>query len=330
METWQKKWIGKSTLTLARISNMKSVVISGANGFIGSHLVNSFVEKGVSVVAIDLPGCNNHLTNHPLVQFFPCKMEDLDQFPQISPAPDVFYHLAWKGVSPQYRDDCATQNENISYCLNAVRLAARLGARKFILPGSTMEYMYTAGPINGNASPTPQNAYGASKIACRFLSRALCEQLGVPFIYTVLTSLYGVGREDNNVLFYVIRSLLEGKRPSLTRLEQKWDFINVDDAIRALTLIGESGRNDAFYAIGNGENRPLSEYVMTVRNLIDPQAPLGIGEIPYKTAQLPHSTIDLTALRRDTGFAPSISFEEGIAQVISYYRNQQKGVPTHA
>ena len=108
---------------------MKSVVISGANGFIGSHLVNYFVEKGVSVVAIDLPGCNNHLTNHPLVQFFPCKMEDLDQFPQISPAPDVFYHLAWKGVSPQYRDDCATQNENISYCLNAVRLAARLGAQ---------------------------------------------------------------------------------------------------------------------------------------------------------------------------------------------------------
>ena len=309
---------------------MKSVVITGANGFIGSHLVDYFSKNGVSVIAIDLPGCMGHLAKHPLVQFIPCRMEDLENFPEISETPDVFYHLAWKGVSPQYRDDCATQNDNIAYCLNAVRLAARLGARRFILPGSTMEYMYTAGPINGTASPTPQNAYGAAKIACRFLSRALCEQLGVPFVYTVLTSLYGIGREDNNVLFYVIRSLLEGKRPSLTRLEQKWDFVNVDDAIRALALIGEKGKNDAFYAIGNGENRPLSEYVMIVRNLIDPQAPLGIGEVPYKTAQLPHSTIDLTSLHQDTGYTPSQSFEEGIAPIVTYYRNKMKGASAHA
>jgi nucleoside-diphosphate-sugar epimerase len=96
-------------------------------------------------------------------------------------------------------------------------------------------------------------------VAARFLCRQLSSSLGVSFIYTVLASLYGVGREDKNVVYYTLDCLLKGQRPSLTKLEQRWDFLHVQDAVAALFAIGEKGHDGGFYPIGNGDNLPLAD-----------------------------------------------------------------------
>ena len=145
----------------------------------------------------------------------------------------------------------------------------------------------------------PQNAYGAAKVAARYLCGELASSLGLPMVYMVFTGIYGVGREDKNVLFYTIDSLLRGQRPSVTRLEQRWDFVQIDDAVSALIAGGEKGKAGAFYAVGNGDNRPLAEFLYIVRDLIDPALPLGVGDVPYKDSRLPNSAIDTTALQAD-------------------------------
>jgi len=305
---------------------LKQALVTGANGFLGSHLVRHLVAQGVAVTAIDREGCNDRLPQNPLVRFVPCDLKDILQLgTKICPTkPDTFYHLAWQGVSPDCRDNFDMQLENVGYCLDCVRLAARLGAKRFVLPGSTMEYLYNDAPIDETSRPTPQNAYGSAKVAARFLCQQLSSSLGVYFIYTVLASLYGIGREDSNVVFYTIDCLLKGKRPSLTKLEQKWDFLHVQDAAEALFAIGQKGRDGGFYAIGNGENLPLASYLYMIRDIINPALPLGIGDIPYTSEKLPNSAINTAALRNEIGFVPKISFREGIAQVIAYYKDKYK------
>ncbi|MBO4330937.1 MAG: NAD(P)-dependent oxidoreductase [Oscillospiraceae bacterium] len=304
---------------------MKAAVIAGADGFIGRHLTRRLRDAGTEIWAVVFPGsptkdmylgCEGI---HTVCTEYSRLNELKDEFPK---DPDVFYDFVWQGVNALLRDDLELQMTNIGLTLDCMRFARDIGAAKFVLPGSTSEYLKCGAPINSLALPTPQNAYGSVKVALRYLASALAEQLGLGLIYAVITGIYAADRRDNNVIFYTAEKLLRGEKPSLTRLEQLWDYVYIDDVAEALYLIGEKGRAGSFYAIGRGDNRPLREYIEEIRDIIDPSLPLGIGEVPYKGEGLPGSCIDLTDLRRDTGFEPRVSFSEGIRRVIAAMKQE--------
>lgn len=296
------------------------VVVTGADGFIGSHLVKSFADRGVTVYAIIMENSpiRSRIEGIDNVVILEGNLENWEMFCEGLPtAPMAFFHLAWAGVSPEARNSVEIQMCNLNLCLNAARLAHKIGAQRFILPGSTSEYTDCGHPINEMSRPSPQNAYGAVKVSSRYLCQALCEELGLAYIYVVITGIYSEDRMDNNIIYYAISSFLEGKRPSFTKLEQMWDYVHIDDVLRALNLIAQKGQANRFYVIGHGDNWPLSNYIYQIRDAIDPNLPMGIGEIPYKNNKMPSSCVDLTALQEDTGFEPQIPFEEGILKVIA-------------
>lgn len=298
---------------------MEAVVITGGDGFIGSHLVHFFVEKGLRVYALTIPespmvGRIRDIQNVTVIQR---NLNETDALlNELPKSPIAFIHLAWGGVSPENRNSVDIQIGNVSLCMEAAKLAAKLRARRFILPGSTMEYAYCGQEINEKACPSPQNAYGAAKISARYLCETLCEELKLSYIYVVITGIYAADRRDSNVIYYTISELLQGRKPSLTALEQRWDYVHIDDVTQAFYLIATQGRAGAFYGIGHGDNWPLANYITQIRDLIDPQLPLGIGEVPYKDTRLPSSCVDMTSLKADTGFVPQIPFEVGIKEVI--------------
>lgn len=304
---------------------METVVITGGDGFIGSHLARCFAKKGLRVYALTIPGSPtvDRIQSIHNVTIIQRNLDEADVLLNALPkSPVAFIHLAWAGVSPEQRNSVMAQSQNIGLCLQAVRLAAQLQAQRFILPGSTMEYAYCGQGINGQACPSPQNAYGAAKISARYLCEALCEELKLPYIYVVITGVYAADRRDNNVIYYTISELLQGRKPSLTALEQRWDYIHIDDVTQAFYLIATQGKAGAFYGIGHGDNWPLSNYIVQIRDAIDPSLPLGIGEVPYKDARLPSSCVDVTSLKKDTGFVAEIPFEVGIKKVIEAMREE--------
>ena len=302
---------------------MKTVVITGGDGFIGSHLVRYFAEHGFRVYSLTVPGSSMvwRIQDIPNVIVLQKDLKELSAITtELAKKPVAFIHLAWNGVAPENRDSLQVQIQNIELCIQAVRLAAAIDAQRFILPGSTMEYAYCGQEINEQACPSPQNAYGAAKISARYLCKALCEELKLPYIYTVIAGIYAADRVDNNVIYYTISELLKRKKPRLTALEQQWDYVYIDDVVRAFYLVATKGKAGAFYGIGHGDNWPLSNYIIQIRDAIDPSLPLGIGEIPYKDTRLPSSCVDMTSLKKDTGFVPQTPFEIGIKKVIASIR----------
>lgn len=307
---------------------MKEAIVTGADGFIGSHLCRGLSQQGWHITALVMPESPTigRIESIPNLSVVPCDLCDLPELEKRLPSnPDIIYHLAWAGVAPETRNSMEIQQKNLEISLNMVELAARLHASGLVLPGSTMEYMYGEGPINGHNVPTPQNSYGAVKVAVRYMCEALARELEVPILYTIITSVYGADRLDNNVITYVINQLLSAKKPSLTRLEQKWDYIHVDDLIRAMVLLAQKGKAGKTYVIGHGDNVPLAEYILQIRDIIDHNLPLGIGEIPYASNHLPRSCVDISELQKDTSFIPEISFEKGIRQVIELVKQQRGG-----
>ena len=303
---------------------MKCVVI-GANGYIGFQLTQYLVTQHCDVVALVPSGFNyEHVKKLPiqciefsfdnlhLVEIFACKNAD------------VLYNMAWVGVNANDRNNAEVQSLNILYNIRVVEFVTNHSIKKLIVPGSASQYACSQRVIDGTGEFAPSDVYAAAKNAVYEYLKALSEQRGVSMIWTLITSIYGPGRDDNNLISYAIKSLLNGERPSFTGLEQQWDYLYISDLLKAFYLLGVNGKEGIVYPIGSGKHRQMREYVEIIRDSINPSLPLGIGDKPYKSKVIDNQILDITSLEKDTGFKADYSFEEGIQTVIDDFRNRMK------
>jgi len=305
---------------------MKNVIISGATSMLGLALIDECIKNDTFVTAIIRENSQKKhiIPDSELVTVLSCDVSKIERLAiSIRKEFDAFYHFAWEGTANTDRNIVDLQNLNIGYTLAAVSLAQQLECKRFIGAGSQAEYGRVAGVISPEMKVSPDNAYGIAKFAAGRLSGILAEQLGIEFIWTRIFSTYGINDMSSTMIMYCIDSLLKNEKPQLTKCDQQWDYLNCRDAARAFFLLGEKGKDQEIYNIGSGVARPLKEYVYSIRDVISPKLPLGIGEISYAPKQVMHLCPDISNLEKDTGFYPQITFEEGINETIEWYRGKQ-------
>ena len=296
---------------------MKKVVITGGTGFIGSWLVKEMINNNIKVILLvrDKSKCTeNEFTE--LIEYYSDDYYNLEDHDNDI---DTFYHLAWEGVAPEKKNDRSIQVKNIDLALEMLEYANKVRAKRFIATGTVAEYTFCEDVMDVYAKQTPNDLYGASKTAAHYMLETWARNIGMPFNWVVIPSTFGEGRRDNNILTYTIRTLLKGEKPSYGYLNQMWDFLYVAEVARALRLIGEKGKPGKIYAIGSGIYKPLREYVEIIRDCINPDLPLGIGERPEISDKAFSSCVSIKELTDDTGFIPTVLFEDAIRKVIDYY-----------
>ena len=102
----------------------------------------------------------------------------------------------------------------------------------------------------------------------------------------------------------------------MTRGEQLWDFLHVEDAARAFVAAAESHTNGVFN-LGSGEANPLRKVIEMVRDLINPALPLGFGEVPYRPDQVMCLQADIMRITSETGWRPQTPLLEGLAKCVA-------------
>ncbi len=306
---------------------MNKVIIIGADGFLGNRLARFLINHDIQVVAFVPKGFDYSnvtcLTQVTCVEFSFGHLDTLDNIEPIKGV-DTIYNMAWIGVNSKDQNNALLQLSNVTCNLEVAEFAKRNGIKKLIIPGSAAQYACSGNVIDGTGEPAPSDFYSAAKVATYYYCSTYCNQNGIDLIWPLITSIYGTGRSDNNLLTYVIKSLLNGEIPSTTKLEQRWDYLHVDDLMQALWLLGQKGKGGRVYPTGSGECRTLREFVEMIRDAINPNLPIGIGEIPYKNKKIDNQELDISLLKKDTGFSPSFSFSEGILDVIEFFRPPQK------
>lgn len=307
---------------------MKRVIVTGPTGAIGIALIQELIAHHVEVVAVchrDSKRMANIPKSH-LVTVVECDLNEINTLPErLHGSVDAFYHLGWDGTFGNSRNSVQGQLQNVQYTLDAVEAAARIGCKKFIGAGSQAEYGRVDGiSLNADTPVFPENGYGIAKLCAGQMSRLLCEQRGIEHVWVRILSIYGAYDGENTMIMTTIRSLLDGEVPQLTPGEQQWDYLYAKDAGCALRLLGESGKHGQVYCIGSGQTKTLRAYVEILRDAIDCNARLGFGERDYAPNQVMYLCADISDLRRDTGFEPHYSFENGIKETIEWYKEYRR------
>lgn len=300
---------------------MRRIVITGATGAIGMAMIGLCIRKGVEALILCRKDSARagRIPVHPLIRVRYCDLSQMrDWKPEEQESYDIFYHFAWAGTTGTARNDMYLQNKNVEYTLDAIRLAGHLGCHTFIGAGSQAEYGRVEGKLNENTPVRPENGYGIAKLCAGLMSREECRSLGMRHIWTRILSVYGPYDGENSVIMSSIQKLLRGEEPELTAGDQIWDYLYSEDAARAFLALGEKGRDGAVYCIGSGEARPLKEYLYLLRDAVDPALPLGLGKRPYGGKQIMYLSADISRLKEDTGFAPEVSFEDGIRRTVEW------------
>lgn len=297
---------------------MPSVIITGANGFIGRKVAKYFKNKNYDVYCLIHSSIPEELRDCNIIKFELSNIRALEE--TLPKNVDIFYHLAWEGVDSDLKDDYSIQRKNIDSSFQLLRLAEKINCKKIIFTGSVSEYAYAEKEVDGNNVPSPCDMYSACKVSTHFICDLYAKKKNINFIWVLIPSIYGPGRDDENLITYSIKKFLKGEKPSFTKLEQRWDYVYIDDLIRGLYLIGEKVLKENTYVIGGGNNYKLSYYVEVIRDYINPELDMGIGEFPYKTDKIDNSLTDFSLTTQHTGYVPNYKFEEAIKKTIEYFK----------
>lgn len=305
---------------------MKNIVLTGPTGAIGTAMIRQCIQEGIEVYAVCRKKSERilNIPQDPLVHILECNLDELEFLEETGCSTcDAFYHLGWNGTIGDCRNDMNLQMQNVRYTLDAVRLAERLGCKVFVGAGSQAEYGRYEGKLDGTVPAFPENGYGIAKLCAGQMSRLECRRVGINHIWARILSVYGPYDGEKTMIISLIKKLLYGEKPALTRGEQSWDYLYSADAARAMLLLGKKGINGKTYCIGSGRAVPLLDYIYMIRDAIDPGAELGIGEVPYGEKQVMNLCADISELTEDTGFFPEISFEEGIRKTIDWVKERE-------
>lgn len=305
---------------------LKRIVITGATSSIGCALIEECIKQDIEVLAIANKGSKNikWIPRSEGVSVVECSLDELKNFAFFdSNRYDAFVHLAWASTAGAVaRNMLQPQAMNIKYSLDAVELASRMGCEVFLGAGSQAEYGRTDEVLTEQTITKPETGYGMAKLCAGQMTRLACQQKGLKHIWTRILSAYGPKCQPQSVINYTITELLQGKSPSLSRGDQIWDFIYTGDVARAILLLLEKGHNNETYIIGSGVSKRLSEYLLAVRNIINPDIELGLGDIEYGPSTVMHLACDIIKLTKDTGFIPMIDFADGIRKTEEWIRNE--------
>lgn len=300
---------------------MKKIIVTGANGFIGSSLIKKLVANNVEVIAVDISFAGNRLPESDLITKIESGVDKnlVDKIP--SGDYDAFYHLAWKGVNGTEKADPTVQLSNIQMAVDCSNLCKRIGVKKYLCAGTVAENATFSLPYLDNTSGGMM--YGVAKHACRLIVEDYCKNIGQPFVWMQFSNIYGVGNKTGNLVSYTLGELIAGNDATFGPALQPYDFIYVDDLIEAVYRLGAYNTTKSFYYIGSGKPMQLKDYLLKIGELARCPNKIRIGMRPDDGIKYDFDMFQNKDLVETIGEYVSTDFNVGIIKTIEWLKSIQ-------
>ena len=315
----------------------KTIFLTGATGFIGSHLLKRLIKEG----------CNVHISirkNSSLwrIEDFKDKFVyhtiDLTDFEAVKSAiqqikPDVIFHLAAYGVDYRQQDIHQTIDVNINASVNLFEAFLANNGNRFIHTGSCFEYGQKNMPISEDDLLDPTSVYGASKASSVHLLSGMAK--GMQSGELVILRPFGVFGEYEGLHRFVpqvIDKLKSEYAVQMTLGEQIRDYIYIDDLIDAYILasIVPLENKVEIINIGSGKGIAIKHLALTIlKQLGVSNDLLQFGAMPYRPDEMMYLVANVGKAKSVLGWEPKVSIKKGIEYTINWYNQNISKLRSH-
>ncbi|MDO5408590.1 MAG: NAD(P)-dependent oxidoreductase [Eubacteriales bacterium] len=258
--------------------------MTGATGFIGRNVARRLLDEGAEVYALVRAESKQRelLPVHENLHLVSGSLSDLEPLVEAVGKADAMLHFAWGGVNREEIDSPAVQAANVEGSLACVRAAHRLGCQVFMDAGSRVEYgIQPDGVMEEHAECHPVNEYGKAKLEFYRQAKPLCEELGMTYYHLRFFSVYGKGDHPWSIISTLVRDLPQGNTVSLSACRHRWNFMDIEDASRAVVELYRCSDAHAgechIVNVASGDTRVLREFVEEIHGLCGHRGSLEFG-----------------------------------------------------
>jgi dTDP-6-deoxy-L-talose 4-dehydrogenase (NAD+) len=302
---------------MIKMSAMR-VLVTGAGGFIGTHLVRWLAAANHHVVAVDrsaealariaadvrtgesraLDLADQEATRRLLADF----------------RPDALVHLAWYANPTDYLTSKANL-ASLSMTTGLIDAALTVGCRKIVVGGSCVEYAVKDGLLRESDATNPRTLYAACKRAACQVAQALAADAGADLAWGRIFHVHGPGEDSRRLIPWVASQLRSGVPVDLTDGTQIRDHLHVADVASGLGSLLQPGAS-GIYNICSGEPVTLKTVLQMVAGIVGGDSLLRFGAVPRRPTETMFLAGDSTRLRA-LGWLPRFSLKAGLEDTLS-------------
>jgi nucleoside-diphosphate-sugar epimerase len=306
------------------------VLVTGASGFIGSHLTRRLVAEGAEVHALTpavssvYPGrlldLREKITLHEANITDRSAMDDLAK----TVRPTVIFHLAaytHVGKSWQRVDECV--QSNVQGTVNLLKALEPVGYDRFINTGTSEIYGDIDVPFREDAQVNPCSPYSVSKYAAERFCRMFHQGHGWPIVMVRPFNAYGPAQSPDRIVPETIVRALRKQEMKTTSGRQTREFNYVEDLADGFVKLATTpGIEGEIFNLGCGEDVAIRDVVTMILDLMGNPIEAQIGALPDRPTEIWRMYCDNTRAIQRLGWTPTHSLEQGLTKTIEWYREE--------
>jgi len=306
----------------------KKVLVTGASGFIGSHLTERLLKEKADISIIKRENSSSvHLEPFKgKVKAFTC---DLRNFEEVKKAiattkPDIIFHLAAHASPERNIDSKLIFNNNLFGTINLFK-ALNGNFDLFVNTGTCEEYGNGKTPFQEDQAPISVSPYSASKIATTHYCQMLNKVHNLPIVTLRPFLTYGPRQRNMKMLIpSAIISSLKNEKLKMTKGEQTRDFIYVEDVVEGYIKTTKSKKAiGEIINIGSGKEYQIKEVVSKISKLSGSQIKPEFT-LPYRSGETMHFFCSNKKANQLLGWKPKTSLEKGLTKTIKWFKEISK------
>lgn len=305
------------------------VLVTGASGFIGSHLVKRLLKENADVHIIlrkssDLNRLseveNKIMINYGNITDYNFVRETINTL-----KPKKIFHLAG-----YLKRDTSLESLKINIkinffgTLNILKSLQGENIERFIFISTSEGYIPGKPPFREEQKRSPISPYSASKICAENLCELFSNTYKIPVVILRPFQVYGSGQGRGMIIPDMILSLLNDIPIKITKGEQTRDFIHIDDVVESLILAAvKKGAIGQTFNVCSGVEYKVKDLALKISNLVGGKLKPTIGGLPYRKNEIWRYFGDNTRIRKKLGWKPVVPIEEGLKRTVEWYRKNK-------
>ena len=303
---------------------MNNILIHGASSFLGKEFIKLLISRQIDVNVIarstsQIPFCENC----PLVKVFRYNNSisevDYRSIPIKNP---VFFEFSWQGVFGSDRNNPEQFSVNIPLIISSITFAKKLNAKHWVGIGSQAEYGDLNKEISEKDICNPTSNYGKSKLLCSKISEELCQAYNIEHSWLRLFSVFGPGDNHDWLIPYLIKEMLKNNEINVTKGEQMWDYLFIDDILEVLLKLTDA-KGIGIVNLGSGQPIAIRQIIEKIKDLTFSDSVIHYGAIEYRPDQVMYMSANITKLTQHLNWQPKTKIDDGLIKTIDFFKKDK-------